>query len=157
MTATILAAHPISLLFWGLMVVGGTLRLTRLVTSDTLPQWLLIDRLREWSDTAEHAHRLAWHQTLNRFEEDPDSYDDGAIALLARKRSQLESNEPMSWQARLVSGLSCPHCVGFWIGAIVLLGTWFLAPLPLASLAWGLLLGALTLNYLTAHISSRID
>lgn len=100
-----------------LLVVGATLRLTRLIIRDDLGvrliryplEEVLIDRLPE---------RRHW----------------------------------------LADGLSCPFCVGFWIGAAVLGLSLGVAALPSpAHLAWEALLAALSLNYLTAHVGARLD
>lgn len=46
------------------------------------------------------------------------------------------------WRTKLVDGLSCPFCVGFWVGAGVLGGQAVLGRSP----AWRFLLTALALN-----------
>jgi hypothetical protein len=58
----------------------------------------------------------------------------------------------------LAEGLSCPFCVGFWIGALVLVLTVAATfdPAPVR-LVWEAILAALTLNYLAAHVGSRLD
>lgn len=64
------------------------------------------------------------------------------------------------WRTKLVSGLDCPFCVGFWLGAGVLAsiavvggldshGTW--------AAVWRWVAGVFTLNYVVAHIGSRLD
>lgn len=64
--------------------------------------------------------------------------------------------EPASHRQRLVSGLECQYCVGFWIAV---LATASLA----AAIAFDLLVpwrwvaGAFTLNYVVAHIVGWLD
>ena len=55
----------------------------------------------------------------------------------------------VGWRNELVSGLECPFCIGFWVGLIVL-------ALPDNRLVRWVLRG-LALNYVVAHVSSRID
>lgn len=58
----------------------------------------------------------------------------------------------------LVDGLSCPFCVGFWIGAAVLALTLGVSGVTDGSyLIWEALLASLALNYLAAHLGSRLD
>lgn len=58
-------------------------------------------------------------------------------------------HEPWWWKYR--SGLECPFCVGFWLGAGVLVSRAVL-PKPL----WRLGAGALALNYVASHLGSRL-
>lgn len=59
------------------------------------------------------------------------------------------------WRGRLVSGLFCPFCVGFWIGVLTL------ASLALAGGPgdtaewWRWVAGALSLNWVAAHLGAR--
>lgn len=61
--------------------------------------------------------------------------------------------EPEPWWWKYRAGLDCPYCVGFWIG------TGVLASYAVAgrSRFWRFGAGALALNYVVAHVSSRID
>lgn len=60
------------------------------------------------------------------------------------------------WRAKLQSGLSCPYCVGFWIGAGVLLSLWLAGGPGEAWEPWRWVAGALMMNYVAAHIGSRL-
>lgn len=53
-------------------------------------------------------------------------------------------------------GLSCPFCVGFWIGTGVLAVTAATSPRSLSGRAWRFGLAALSLNYVTAHVGARL-
>lgn len=60
------------------------------------------------------------------------------------------------WRARLAAGLSCPFCLGFWVGVGVLA---FVAAVggPGHLPDWSrYVAGAFALNYLTAHIGARL-
>jgi hypothetical protein len=61
----------------------------------------------------------------------------------------------LAWQVKLVKGLDCPFCVGYWIGLLLLVAT-LLCPKPLRPI-WLTLLGSLGLNYVVGHISAKID
>lgn len=63
--------------------------------------------------------------------------------------------EPWWWKYR--SGLDCPFCVGFWLGAAVLTTGAAATRLPgPAAAAWRLGAGALALNYAAAHLGVRL-
>lgn len=49
--------------------------------------------------------------------------------------------------------INCPFCIGFWLGGAVLVGEVALGHTKL----WKLGIGALALNYVVGHVSSRID
>lgn len=59
---------------------------------------------------------------------------------------------PQPWWWKYRSGLDCPFCVGFWI-AVGALGS---AALAGRSRSWRFAAGALTLNYVAAHLGSRL-
>lgn len=61
------------------------------------------------------------------------------------------------WRAKLQSGLDCPFCVGFWIGCLVLLSLWLVGGPGHAWEPWRWVAGAFTMNYISAHINSRLD
>ena len=58
--------------------------------------------------------------------------------------------ERIGHASNYLDGLSCPFCVGYWIGVGVLASR-------SESSAWRFVAGTLTLNYLSGHISSRLD
>lgn len=152
-----LTASPVlTIITLSILTVLATLRLTRLVTTDSLGRWLIVDPLNRWAQDRELAHRTAWHEVLGTM--DPEGLDDKAILWAVRKQAQLDDDtEWMTWQGRLISGLICPFCVGFWIGAFVTVATIFLAPIAWVGTAWVILLAALSLNYVAGHVSARLD
>lgn len=124
---SLLAAFDLALL------IGLTLRLTRLVVRDDLGQWFI------WTPA------LAWVQ---RAEPNDLATGEGDLSPRANRR----------W--RLVSGLDCPFCVGFWLGALAT-GSLYLAGGPGSDESWievwRWVAGIFTLNYIAAHIGSRLD
>lgn len=60
------------------------------------------------------------------------------------------------WRSKLVLGLYCPFCVGFWIGCGVLVSLWLCGGPGHAVAAWRYICGTLALNWAAAHIGSRV-
>jgi hypothetical protein len=114
------------------LAVGATMRLTRLVVTDDLGQWWVkdpIDRLfhpREVGEQVDGGEPWA-----------------GPIAQPPQAPAHLH---------RYVGGLDCPFCVGFWIGAAVLVG-YHVLPRGL----WRFGTRALTLNEVAAHAGVRLN
>ena len=58
---------------------------------------------------------------------------------------------------KLVSGLECPYCIGFWAGVLVLSTLW-LAGGPQDPAAWWLYgAGAFALSWVVGHVSAWLD
>lgn len=119
-----------------ILAVGATLRLTRFVTSDFLGEWTIVGPAKRW----------AWKRS-------GVGYQPSEIG--ARVEAVPTPPHWSGWRSKLVKGLDCPFCVGFWIGAVVLVAT-VVCPKPLRPLL-RLAYGSLGLNYAVGHISSRID
>jgi hypothetical protein len=120
------------------LVAIATARLTRFVTSDWLGEWTLVRPLKRWAvRAASPTHTGPRPSGWNPDDRDPDP-DNG-------------------WRSKLVKGLDCPFCVGFWIGALVLLGEVVTRRWRPLRAVWTFALGALGLNYAVGHVSSRID
>lgn len=113
------------LLGW-LLVLGATLRLSRLVIVDDLGKWWLQDRI----DRA------------------MDRYADKEI-VAANLEDRLP-RDPWWWKYR--AGLWCPFCVGFWIAVGVVLSYLFWGD----TLVWKVIAAMLTLNYVAAHLGARL-
>jgi hypothetical protein len=110
------------------LAVGATMRLTRLVVTDDLGQWWVKDPIDRWM----HGHeRLA------------DQGRDAEAMDLPMDRMKYH---------RYVGGLDCPFCVGFWLGAAVLVG-YHVLPRGL----WRFGARALTLNEVAAHAGVRLN
>lgn len=78
--------------------------------------------------------------------------DLGTWVLAEPARAWAARAEPAAdgWRTKLVSGLDCPWCVGFWIGAAVLL-----LPRRRRVVRWAL--SALALNYTVATTDAVLD
>lgn len=120
------------------LVAIATARLTRFVTSDWLGEWTLVRPLKRWAVRAESP----MHSGPRPAGWDPDDRD---------------PDPDNGWRSKLVKGLDCPFCVGFWIGALVLLGEVVTRRWRPLRAVWTFALGALGLNYAVGHVSSRID
>ena len=112
-----------------ILTVLATARLSRFLTDDWLGHWWIVQPARDWALARQWA---SGHP--------PPDWED-----------RDESNP----RVRLVMGLDCPFCVGFWIGGAVLLAQ-IVCPRPLRP-ALNFALTTLSLNYVVGHISSRLD
>lgn len=113
-----------------IVALTAAARLTRLVTTDWLGEWSIVQPAKEWAENHDGPQDV--HSVEN------------------------QGRRPDLWRSRLVSGLDCPFCVGFWITA----GTLAINRLPLPPImATGrdLVLDALAGSYIVGHASSRID
>lgn len=115
-----------------LLVLGVTLRLTRLLTVDDLGWWLVRSPAYRWAARPNSDPG-----------EPPIPYDPDV--------------PPATWRQKLVSGLDCPFCAGFWIGAMVLLSLALCGGPGDALAFWRYAAGAFTLSYVSAHVASRLD
>lgn len=123
----------------------AALRATRFVTSDWLGEWLFVGKARAWGARHEERARRAKY---DRTPGPKPPYEATALA---------NDPEPRTPQARLVKGLDCPFCVGFWItGAAILLAAAANRG-ERRRKAFQVIAGAVGANYITGHISSRID
>lgn len=118
------------------LVALAAARATRFFTSDTLGEWVAVGPLKRW----------AWRR-------ESVGYEPGTLTLDPMPTPDARNG----WRSKLVTGLDCPFCVGFWIGAVVLLGEVVTRRVPAFRPIWTFALGALALNYAVGHASSRID
>lgn len=122
------------------MILLATARASRFFTSDSLGEWTLVGPAKKW------AHR---HES---------TYVDQAAAEDAEASgAPIPTPHPANgWRSKLVNGLDCPFCVGFWLGGAILLGEATIGRSPLRPL-WRFGIAMLGMNYLVGHLSSRID
>lgn len=141
-----------------LLIIGATLRLTRLITSDTAGEWLIVAPLRAIAMKHERERREWLAAILSNLSGEAEHLQDPATRRLKDDIiDKLSDDLPLSWQARLISGLECPFCIGFWIGLALIWGTLVLSTVPVAGVIWLSILAALALNYLVGHLSALID
>lgn len=114
--------------------------MTRFVTTDWLGEWTIDKPARRWANT---------HEALVGPDE-RRAFQNGTTDI-----GDFEVDPKNGWRSKLVKGLSCPFCVGFWIGFVLIVMTTVI-PRPLHKV-WISLLAALGMNYVVGHISSRID
>lgn len=139
-----------------LLLLGLTLRVVRMVTSDDIPgQWFIYDPLDRWVHGAPRHEwkaydRLHWQwQAL---------VADGAdVTNLEEPLPPVpRSGKRLRWH-RYMEGLGCPFCIGFWITLVMVLVFALVGGPGDAADWWRWIAGALTLNYIAAHISARLD
>lgn len=139
-----------------LLLAGATLRVVRMVTSDDIPgQWYIADPLDRWMHGAPRAQWREYDRLHWKWQ-----------ALIADGHSLPPESEPLppppvarkrlKWH-RYLEGLGCPFCVGFWITLLMTGVFWLVGGPGDAAEWWRWLAGALTLNYIAAHISARLD
>lgn len=109
------------------LIVGATMRLTRLVVTDDLGQWWIKDPL----DRLAHGHT------------------DVTTRESTTGESSYEVHTVPKWH-KYLGGLECPYCVGFWVGAGVLASHAIAKRTGLLG-AWRFAAGAFTLNEVAAH------
>jgi hypothetical protein len=109
-----------------LVDVLATARLTRLVTTDVLGDELIVQPARAWAA-----------RPVTDLLHSSEPIEPGDLEDAERQAQQ---------RTKLVDGLECPFCVGFWIGLSVII-----LPIPRT------LKRALALNYVVGHMSGRLD
>lgn len=150
-----------------LLAALATLRLTRFVTTDTLGEWWLVGPARRWAGRYE-SQEIRRRQNAERSEMRRKEHagirvtyasQDGQTSVSPEEfvTQNYDENDPWTWQAKLVKGLDCPFCVGFWIGVAVLLSLTLVRAVPPLLPLWRIVVGTFALNYVVGHISSRID
>lgn len=61
-----------------------------------------------------------------------------------------------TWWMFLLGGLTCPFCVGYWIGLGCVLLAWRVGPLGAEPTWWRILFGSLALNWIVGHVAVRV-
>lgn len=112
-----------------LLLLGLTARLTLFVTTDSLGGLLLRDPLDAWAYRGKTKGSGSFYVESERY-----------------------SSKRHYW----VSGIYCPWCVGFWIGAAALLSLYLVGGVGSASEAWRLVAGVFTLNLIVAPLSGAL-
>jgi hypothetical protein len=131
-----------------LLTILGTLRLSRLVTTDWIGFWWFRQPATTWALKAERDAMVRAGAKRDPYKRDP-----------MPPLSEMElSDDPRTWQGKLVKGLDCPFCVGFWAGVVVLASMIVVTRLvpPLLPL-WRFVMGTLALNYVVGHVGAKLD
>lgn len=111
------------------LLLGATLRLSRLVTTDYIGEWWIRDPAERWVDR---------HKTFSHSQGNVDLYEKG-------------------WRGKVITGLECPFCVGFWLGLAAIISLELAGGPGSAAEWWRYTAGGLALNYIVGHISARAD
>lgn len=136
----------------GLLTLA-TLRATRFITSDWLGEWALVSKARAWAARHEETARRALYEEM-RADIAPrplPPYDHWAPAD--------DEDGHRSWQAKLVKGLDCGYCWGYWAGVLILAGELATRTRPLrwTRPLWNAFLATFALNYVVGHIWEKLD
>lgn len=127
----------------------AALRLTRFVTTDTLGSWLILDPAHRWAASHDGAYFEA---------------SDGSMQYVHSSNVEHVADDQLlidadngGWRSKLVSGLSCPHCVGYWLTAATLLTGAVAERSKTSRTIFNFAAGSLGLSYFVSHISQRLD
>lgn len=125
----------------------AALRLSRFITTDKLGDWLIVRPAQEWAIRHEGDEVIRTGVTRT-FAGHPAAIEEEHTG---------EVDEDNGWRSKLVTGLECPFCAGFWAGAALLAADMALPERGAARtvFTWGT--RALAMNYVAGHISSRLD
>lgn len=115
------------MLFWATIfdlavLLLAAARLSRLIVTDELGRWLLRDPLTGWAERGDGYETVRGHG--------------------GTYRQPIEG-----WRTKLVSGLYCPWCVGFWIALACSLVLHLVGGPGFAPVWWRVIFGALALNW----------
>lgn len=125
----------------------AAMRLSRFITTDKLGDWLIVRPAQEWAIRHEgEGVEVVETYIAASGEELPSKYERTG-----------EPDEDNGWRSKLVTGLECPFCAGFWAGAALIAADMALPRegAARAVFTWGT--RALAMNYVAGHISSRLD
>lgn len=126
-----------------LLLLGLTLRTTRLITGDSIPgDWWIKDPLERLETAAD-----------NR---DSANAPLGKTWLESARAKRMEETGEWQRRWRYLDGLDCPFCVGLWIAGATTLSLLLVGGPGDAAEWWRWVAGAFTLNYLAAHVGSRL-
>lgn len=64
---------------------------------------------------------------------------------------------PGTWSSRYLEGLTCPFCVGFWIGAVGIASLLVAGGPGGAAVWWRVLAGVFALNWVVGHAARYLD
>ncbi|QHB37003.1 hypothetical protein QDA00_gp09 [Microbacterium phage Matzah] len=145
----------------------AALRASRFLTSDSLGDWVISGPVKRWAERAEVEailERVAqarqddvWERQNSKTPTytlpNGETTDDPAEWAIAK----AEEDGPITWEAKLAKGLDCPFCIGFWLTGAAVLTAAAANRGPRRRAAFQVLAGAFGANYITGHISKRLD
>jgi hypothetical protein len=73
------------------------------------------------------------------------------------RRYVADRRDRASKRAKYIEGLSCPFCVGFWIGVVGIASLLFAGGPGDAALWWRVLAAPFALNWIVGHVANRLD
>lgn len=129
-----------------LLALGFTLRLSRLAITDDIGVWWLQHPASRWAGVA---------PSLKPIGEFTSVLEDDSGVVAGGTLYPTITLQP-AWRQKLVSGLTCPFCIGFWIGVLVLVSLAIAGGPGHAWELWRWVAGAFTLNWVAAHLGSRL-
>ncbi|AWY05264.1 hypothetical protein SEA_MEMENTOMORI_9 [Microbacterium phage MementoMori] len=146
----------------------AALRASRFVTSDWLGEWTVAGPVKRWAERAEVEAMLervaqarqddVWERqhgnTPTYVLPDGETTTDDPAEWAIRK---AEAEGPITWEAKLAKGLDCPFCIGFWLTGAAVLAAAAANRGPRRRAVFQVLAGAFGANYITGHVSKRLD
>lgn len=78
-------------------------------------------------------------------------------AMWLREPLQRAALQRSDATVRYADGLDCPFCAGFWVSLLVTSSYTLSRRRPATLAAWRIVAAALTANYVTGHVSARLD
>ena len=125
-----------------LLALGLTARLTRFVVTDDLGGWWIREPAQRWANRHEPTvNGVPVHRAV----------ESGAV--------HADGPVPRGWRDKLVSGLDCPFCVGFWLAALVLASLAVVGGPgadSLLAVVWRWVAAVFALNWVAAHLGARL-
>ena len=122
-------------------------RLSRFVTSDSLGDWLIVRPAQKWAIRHEGEAVDSVDCVINQSGE--------IMETVEHSSGEVEPENGL--RSKAVSGLECPFCVGFWIGAGVLAADAALPERGVLRRLYDFGTKALAMNYVVGHVSAKLD
>lgn len=136
------------------LTFGLYLRLTRLVVRDDLGQWYIVNPVQRWADPV--AALVEDGRALASRRDDLIAQGVDPQALTTPISPMYDPEPGTGWRSKIAAGIDCPWCVGFWIGCATLASLYLAGGPGDAVDAWRWVAGAFSMNYLGAHLGTRL-
>lgn len=125
-----------------LLAAGAAARLTRFVVIEDLGQWAIRDPAQRWADRPCPTCQGRTRETVN-------------MVCRTCGRDYMQAH-PTSRRQKLVSGLSCPFCVGTWLHIAAQAVPVLLPRSGRARTAYRVVAGGLTASWVLGHVGTRL-